>query len=503
MEMFSIGFSQVLNLSCLLWVFAGVMLGIIFGCIPGLTGSIALALCLPLIYTLDIVTSMCLIMGIYIGGCSGGLISAILINVPGTPSIIATSFDGHPMAERGEAGKALGTAIFYSFLGGTFSFIILFAIAGPLGRIAVKLGKGNLFALTFFALTLVSGLCGKNILKGLTMACIGVVLSMIGISVVDGAPRMTMGIKELNAGLEIIPALIGLYAISELIKSAARAQRIGKIQTNFKIKGFGFSWTEFKAQFGNFIRSAVIGTGVGILPGIGGMTSNLLAYMAAKNTSKTPEKFGTGYIGGIVAPETANNASVGGAMVPLLALGIPGDGFTAVVLGALMLQGLTPGPLFMIKSANIAYAIFAALIIANLITVFVEYFFIRGFVRLLSVPKHVLMSIVIVLAMVGAIGINNRIFDAWTVLFFGVVGFLVTKLDFPLTPLILGLILGADCEEYLRIALQITKGSFLEMCKDPVTLTFLILSALSIAFAPRMLRRANRGPEGKELKEDD
>ena len=291
--------------------------------------------------------------------------------------------------------------------------------------------------------------------------------------------------------------------MSELIKSTAKAQKLQKVNTDFKIKGFGFTWQEFKEQLGNFFRSALIGTGIGILPGIGGMTSNLLAYMAAKNSSKTPEKYGTGYIGGVVAPETANNASVGGAMVPLLALGIPGDGFTAVVLGALMLQGLTPGPLFMIKSANVAYAIFAALIIANIFTIFVEYFFIRGFVRLLSVPKHVLMSVVIVLAMVGAFGINNRIFDAWTVLFFGVLGYLVTKLDFPLTPLILGLILGADCEEYLRIALQITKGSFFEMCKDPVTLVFLLLSVASIALAPRMVRRANKGPEGKELKEDD
>lgn len=338
MEMFAIGFAQVFNISSLCWIMAGVLLGIIFGCIPGLTGSIALALCLPLIYTLDIIQSMCLIMGIYIGGCSGGLISAILINVPGTPSNIATSFDGHPMAAKGEAGKALGTGIFYSFLGGTFSFIILFAIAGPLGRVAVQMGKGNLFALTFFALTLVSGLCGKSILKGLTMALIGMALSMIGISAVDGTPRLTMGLRELNAGLQIIPALIGLYAVSELIKSTAKAQKLQKVNTDFKIKGFGFTWQEFKEQLGNFFRSALIGTGIGILPGIGGMTSNLLAYMAAKNSSKTPEKYGTGYIGGIVAPETANNASVGGAMVPLLALGIPGDGFTAVVLGALMLQ---------------------------------------------------------------------------------------------------------------------------------------------------------------------
>lgn len=491
MEMFSIGFSQILNVSCILWVSFGVLLGIMFGCIPGLTGSIALALCLPLIYTLDVIQSMCLIMGIYVGGCSGGLISAILINVPGTPSNIATSFDGHPMAANGQAGKALGTGIFYSFLGGTVSFAVLFAVAAPLGRIAVKLGKGNLFAITFFALTLVSGLCGKNVLKGLIMAFIGVILSMIGISSGDGAPRLTMGFRSLNGGLQIIPALIGLYAISELIKSS-RKQQEKQITNDFRIKGFGFSVMEFKEQFGNFIRSALIGTGIGILPGIGGMTSNLLAYMAAKNTSKNPEKYGTGYIGGIVAPETANNASVGGAMVPLLALGIPGDGFTAVVLGALMLQGLTPGPLFMIKSANVAYAIFAALLVANLLTVFIEYFFIRGFVRLLSVPKHVLMSIVVVLAMVGAIGINNRIFDAWTVLFFGAFGFLVSQLDFPLTPLILGLILGADCEEYLRIGLQITKGNFWLMAKDPVTATFLIMSILSIIFAPRLLKRASR-----------
>ncbi len=503
MEMFQIGFSQILNVPCLLWILFGVFLGIVFGCIPGLSGSLALALCLPLIYTLGTIEAIALIMGIYIGGTSGGLISAILLNIPGTAANLATAFDGHPMAKKGEAGKALGTGIFYSFLGGTFSFIILFLIARPLGRVAVSLGKGNLFALTLFALTLISGLCGKNIMKGLVMACIGMILSMIGISSVDGAPRMTMGMTQLNAGLQIIPVLVGLYAVSELIKSADRQTEKKLTTDNYKIKGFGFSILEFKEQLGNFFRSALIGTGIGILPGIGGMTSNLLAYMAAKNSSKTPEKFGTGYIGGIVAPETANNASIGGALVPLLTLGIPGDGFTAIVLGALMLQGLTPGPLFMINSANIAYALFAAIIIANLLTVFCEYFFIRGFVRLLSVPKHVLMSLVIVLALVGAIGINNRIFDAWTVLFFGILGYLVTKLDFPLTPLVLGMILGGRCEEYLRIALQITKGSFWKMAKDPVTAVFLVLSVVSIALTPRMLKRANRAPDGNVVDDDE
>lgn len=486
------GFTDIFtNPMCLVWMFIGVVLGIAFGCIPGLTGTVALTLCIPVIYTMGIYEAVALIIGLYIGGCSGGLIAAILINVPGTPASVATAYDGYPMAMRGEAHRALGIGIFYSFIGGLFSFIILFIVAEPLGRVCETFGNKELFAITFFALTLVSGVAGKDVFKGLVAMCIGFSLALIGISAVDGTARLTMGIRSLNNGLEMVPALIGFYAITELIKSCNTEQK-SELLNYTTHKGFGFTWKEFKAEFGNFVRSALIGTGIGIMPGIGGGTSNLVAYMAAKNSDKDPSRFGKGCMSGIVASETANNASIGGALIPMLCLGIPGDGFTAVVIGCLMMKGLNPGPLFMTNSKNIVFLIFACLLIANLFTIAVQYFFTKPFVKLLKVPKHILLSVVIVMATVGAIGINNRVFDAWTVLIFGILGFIFMKFDIPMVPTILGFLLGGDCEGYLRIALQVTKGSIKPFFTSPVSCVFIVVGIVSILLAPWFASRANR-----------
>lgn len=492
-EMFITGFSAILNPFCLFIILVGVVLGIIFGAIPGLTGSMAVALCLPLTYKLDAITAMGLIMGIYIGGCSGGLISAILLKIPGTPSSIATTYDGYPMAARGEAGKALGVGIVYSFLGGFFSFLVLFFVAPSIARVAVRFSPIEYFSIAIFSLTMISSLSGKSLVKGLASGFIGIMLSFIGISAVDATPRLTFGISELNAGLSLLPALIGLFAVSELINSRVSKDKI-EVITDYKIKGFGFSMREFKDQIGNFIRSSLIGTGIGILPGIGGITSNLISYVTAKNSSKYPEKFGTGIIDGIVASETANNASIGGALVPLITLGIPGDGFTAIVLGAFMVHGLTPGPLLMKNSSTLVYAIFASLIIANIMMIIVEFMGIRIFVRLLSIPKHVLMSVILVLSIVGAIGMNNRVFDAWTVLVFGFIGFGMSKLDFPMSPIILGFILGPLAEINLRRGLMMTQGSIIPFITSPISAIFLALAVFSILLT---LKRSNKKGEIK------
>ncbi len=502
LAMFSAGFEQILTPVAMLCVAGGVFLGILFGCVPGLTGSMAVALCLPLTYSLTAVQAFGLIMGIYVGGCSGGLISAILLNIPGTPANLATAYDGAVMARKGLAGKALGTGIFYSFLGGSISFIILFLVAEPIARIAVKFSYFEYFAIVVFSLTMIIALSGKQLMKGFVSALVGVAFSFIGLSAVDGATRMTLGISELNGGLKLLPALIGLYAVSELIK-ASRANDKEHTISSYKIKGFGFTWKEFKEQFTNFLRSAAIGTGIGILPGIGGITSNLLAYTAAKASSKHPEKYGTGYIGGIVAPETSNNAAVGGALIPLLTLGIPGDGFTAIVLGALMVHGLQPGPQLMTTNGDFIYAIFAALIIANILTVVMQYFGIRGFVRMLSIPKYILLPVILVLAVVGSIGLNNRVFDAWTVLVFGLLGFGMKKLDFPLTPIILGFVLGPIAEINLRRALMLSRGSLLPFVTRPVSCVFLVLAVLSMLFLSRLVNRVPKNAAPQAVAADD
>ena len=340
-----------------------------------------------------------------------------------------------------------------------------------------------------FVLTMVVSLSSQNLWKGLAVACLGLLCSFIGASAVDGSTRMTMGMHALDAGIDLIPALIGIYAVGELINASKAFDRKVKPVANYKIKGFGFSGAEFKSQTGNMLLSGAVGAFIGILPGIGGMTANLVAYSISKSTSKHPEKYGTGYIGGLVASETANNACVGGAMIPLFALGIPGDTFTAVMLGAMMVHGLQPGPLVMTKNADFIYGIFVALLLANLLCVTLQYFGIKIFVRLLAVPKHILLPIIMVLSLVGAIAINNRVFDAWVVLAFGIVGIVMNKLKFPITPIILGFILGPLAEENLRRALMLSRGALLPLVSNLPSIILICLSILSLAIAPRLMKR--------------
>jgi len=484
LEMFYVGFSQILALKPLILIFLGVGVGIVFGAIPGLTATMAVALFLPLTFGMHPVDGMALLIGLYIGGVSGGLISAILINIPGTPSSIATTFDGHPMAEKGEAGKALGAGIFYSFLGGWFSFLVLFFIAPPLADVALKFGPPEYFSIAIFSLTLIASLSTGSTIKGLMSGIVGVLLSCVGTAPIDAFPRFTFGFHELDGGFNLLPALVGLFAITEILKTAESdiEIKLDHIAT-YRIKGFGFSGKEFVQQLGNFIRSALIGTGIGILPGIGGGTSNILSYIAAKKMSKHPEKFGTGILDGIVASETANNASIGGALVPLLAMGIPGDTVTAMLLGGLMIHGLSPGPLLFTTSGNIVYGIFAALIVANFMMVLMEYFGIRFFVRLLKIPKHIMLPIIIVFCVVGAYGLNNRVFDAWSVMFFGVIGYAFEKWRFPLAPVILGFILGPIAETNLRRGLMMTQGNFLPFLTKPVSGAFLVIALASVVYS--------------------
>ncbi|MCD8368840.1 MAG: tripartite tricarboxylate transporter permease [Clostridiales bacterium] len=489
LELFVQGVSQMADLLCIGMTAFGVFLGVMFGCVPGLNGNTALVLVLPLTYKLPRMAAFALIMGIYIGSCSGGLISAILLNIPGAASNVATQFDGAPMARRGEAGKALGAGIFYSFIGSLIGFVILFTLSGPVANVAVNFSKADYFWMAIFALTMVVSLSSKSLWKGLAVACFGLLCSFIGASEVDGTIRMTLGIHSLDAGIDLIPALIGIYAVGELINASKAFDSKFKPVTNYKIKGFCFSLAEIKEQLGNMFRSGLVGAFIGILPGIGGMTANLVSYSVAKSTSKHPEKYGTGYIGGIVASETANNACVGGAMIPLFALGIPGDTFTAVMLGAMMIHGLQPGPLVMTKNAEFIYGVFVALLLANFFCVALQYFGIKVFVRLLAVPKHILLPIIMVLSLVGAIAINNRVFDAWVVLVFGIIGIVMTKLDFPITPIILGFILGPLAEENLRRALMLSKGAILPLVSGIPSIVLICMSVLSLMLAPKLLKR--------------
>lgn len=493
------GFASVFNITTMALVLGGVILGIIFGAIPGMSATMAVALCLPITYGLDPVNGISLLLGLYVGGISGGLISAILLNIPGTPSSIATTFDGAPMALNGKAGEAMGIGITYSFIGGMISVAALIFMAPAIARFSLRFGPYEYFAVTLFALTMISSLSGTNIVKGLLSGVIGISLSMFGAAPIDNFKRFTFGNTEMDLGFNLLAVMIGFYAIAEIIESSGDKTKIRSSDTiAFKMRGLGFTLKQFGEQFVNMIRSALIGIGIGILPGIGGGTSNLIAYTVAKKQSKHPEKFGTGIMDGIVASETSNNASVGGALIPLLTLGIPGDTVTAMLLGGLMIQGVQPGPMLFQNNGALIYAIFAAAIVAHIMMVIVELCGLRGFVKILTVPKNILLPIIVCLCMVGAFACNNRFFDVISMVLFGIIGFLLLKMGFNLPPMILGFILAPTIETNLRRGLQLSNGDLSPFVTRPISAVFLAIALLSIIISVYSTVKKGRAKQKSE-----
>ncbi|WP_424236832.1 tripartite tricarboxylate transporter permease [Bhargavaea ginsengi] len=473
------GFASILSLKGILLIAGGVVLGLIFGSIPGLTATMAIAICLPITFGMDPIDGMALLMGLYIGGVSGGLIPAILLKLPGTPSSIATTFDGYPMARNGEAGRAFSFAIVASFLGGLLSIAVLIMIAPPLGKVALQFGPFEYFAIIIFALSLISSLSGDSLPKGLMAGLLGIGFAMVGAAPIDAFPRFTFGMPALDAGFSLLPVLIGLFAISEILINAEKKVK-DNLKVNMKKISYKVGLKEYLGQGWNWLRSSLIGLGVGILPGIGGGTSNILAYVAAKNSSKKPEKFGKGTPDGVVASEASNNAAIGGALVPLISLGIPGDTVTALLLGGLVLHGLQPGPLLIQNNGEIVYAIFAALLVANVFMILFLFLGMRGFVKMLSIPQNILMPVILGLCVVGAYGENGRVFDVGALFFFGLLGYLMVKYGFPLTPLVLGFILGPLLETNLRRGLMLSQGDFMPFLTSPIAAAFLIFTVVSI-----------------------
>ncbi|WP_180124922.1 tripartite tricarboxylate transporter permease [Rhodoferax sp. BLA1] len=482
-DLFLQGAEAVFTFQMLGLLFFGTVVGIIFGAIPGLTATMAVALFLPITYSLSASAGIALLVGLYIGGVSGGLISAILLKIPGTPASVATVFDGGPMMERGEGAKALGVGIFYSFIGTLLSIFALMFIAPSLAKIALAFGPHEYFAIAVFSLTLIVTLSTGSMVKGLFSGLLGFAFSTVGIAPVDATTRFTLGLTELNGGFDILPVLIGLFAISEIIKVAedVKTETHASV-TVVKLKGFGFSVKEFFEQGWNMIRSTLIGTGIGILPGIGSGTSNIVSYMVAKKQSKYPEKFGTGVIDGIVASETAACSAVGGAMIPLLTLGIPGDTVTAMLLGGFMIHGIQPGPLLFVSQGPLVYTIFIAMMVSAVMMLFAELFGVRVFVKLLAIPKHILLPIILVLCFVGAFGLGNRIFDVGVIVFFGLIGYGFVKFGIPQTPFIIGLILGPMAETNLRRGLMLSDNNFMDFLTSPISGSFIGLAAASVVW---------------------
>ena len=480
------GLMSVCDITVILLIIVGVFVGIVFGSIPGLTATMAIVMFLPLTYTMTAIQGVSTLIALYIGGISGGLITAILLNIPGTPSSIATCFDGRPMALKGEAGKALGTGVVFSFFGTIIGIIVLMAAAPLIAAVAIKFGPYEYCTLSLCALSLVISLTGKDLVKGLISALIGIIIATVGLAPVDSAKRFTFGSPELNSGFALLTLLIGLFAITEVIKAAEEVKKPVQAtmnDSNVKIKGFGFGLKEFFSQKWNLIRSSFIGIIIGILPGIGGAISGMLSYTAAKNQSKHPEKFGTGIMDGVVASESANNAGIGGAMIPMLTLGIPGDAATAMLLGGLMVHQIAPGPLIFDKNGVEVFGIYGAMIIAAIAMLVLELFGIKIFVKILKVQKYWLMPVIIMLCIIGAIGNANRIFDVWSVLAFGIMGYALIKAKIPHVPMILGFILGPIFELNFRRSVQHYNIDPTEIFSHPIAIGFFVFTIFVVIYS--------------------
>ncbi len=482
MEIFEI-LSPLSMILCVL----GVFIGIIFGAIPGMTATMAIAIFLPLTYALDLIDSLGLLLGLYVGGISGGLVPAILMNIPGTPSSICTTFDGFPMTQKGQGETALKVGITASLIGGIFSLAILYFFAPILASVAIDFSSVEKFLIILFALTVIASLSSGSLLGGIFSGFLGVFISLVGFFPDNNSLRLVPSFLEntLYYGFDLLPVLIGLFAVTQILQEAETGMKSAPYQKFEFNKKDKFTFKIFKGQMVNTFRSSAIGTFVGILPGIGGSAASILSYSQAKNFSKHPERLGKGEPEGVIASEASNNGLTGGALVPLLSLGIPGDSTTAVLVGAFLLQGIQVGPLFITSNPDLWGGIVWALLLANIVMFVMMFYSIKYMAKLVYVPKQIIYPIIIVMCVVGAYAINNGvIFDVWTLVLFGIAGLVFAKIGIQVAPFLIGFILGTDLEKYFIDSLKGSGGDLtIFVTKGPIALVLWGLILASIAFS--------------------
>lgn len=471
---------NVLAPMSLLWMNIGLAAGIIIGALPGLTGTMGIALLLPLTYGMSSIHGMMLLLGVYCGGIYGGSITAILINTPGTPASAATSLDGYPMAQHGHAKRALHDALAASMIGGLISCIILLTCAPMVAKFALNFGAREYFALSLFGLTIIASVGGKSVLKGLLMGFAGLLLGCVGIDSLEGVSRFTFGNNYLTGGFNIIPVLIGLFAITEIM---TKSRDINKaVGTTVAVEEEKVSFADVLRYKIVLLKSSVIGAFIGAVPGTGAAIASFLAYNEAHRTSKHPEEYGMGSEEGLVACESSNNAVTGATMIPLLTLGIPGDTNTAVLLGALTMQGIQPGPMLFTKQANWVYSIMIGMMLVNLFMYLQGRLFVKGFSNITKISTKIMVPCLVVLCVIGAYAIKYNTFNAAAMVVIGVIGYLLKKLDFPLTPMVIGLVLGNLCESNMRRALLLSRGNWLTFFQSPIACVFLALAVFMLFF---------------------
>lgn len=483
MQDFAVALSAVADPVAILAILAGSIIGIIFGSIPGLTYSMALALVVPITFTMDTAPAIGMLLGTYIGGMTGGSVSAILLGIPGTPSAAATVLDGYPMARQGRAGLALGSAVAGSAFGGMVSLAVMIVSVDLVARLAIRFGPVEIFALVLFGLSTICGLAEKSLVRGMIAGVIGLLLMTIGLDEVDGVARMTFGWTPLLQGVDLLVAMVGLFAVPQVMRTLIN-HRTGKTtmlrasDVRSEMPSLGL----LRRNFGTMMRSALLGTGIGAIPGTGGPIAAFLAYEQARRFSKDRERFGKGSVEGVIAPETANNAVTGGAMIPMLSLGIPGDPATAVMLGGLLIHGLVPGPLLFQSHKSEVYVVYLAVFIAYVAVVAFQYFGIRLFVRLLRVPPQLMAVGILVMCGVGSFAIRNSFLDVYMMTGVGLIGYLLDRARIPVTPIILGLVLGPTMEREFRTAMILSEGDFGILFSSVPALFFYGLTVAMIAF---------------------
>ena len=479
-------FSNVLSFGPMLAIFCGVSGGLIIGAIPGLSVTMAMALLAPITFFMEPLIGISFLIGLFKGGTYGGSISSILIGTPGTAANAATILDGYEMAKRGKAGKAILGGLYASLIGDFAGSIALVFGAPLLALIALRFGFPEYFALILFSLTMVCFISGNSLSKGIFSAAIGLFLGLIGSDPIGGVPRLTFGISELQSGISVVPLAIGLFALSEvLVRAETLKSEKFRYMGNEALGIVQLKFTEIITNLKTILRSSAVGTLIGALPGIGSETSSWVAYGLAKRASKTPDEFGKGKLEGVLAPEAANNAVCGSAMIPMLVFGIPGDVVTVLLMSALIAQGLNPGPSLIEDNQTLFFGLFISVFVATCFLFLIGRLSLKLWVRLLNIPPALLYGVVVVLCIVGTYGINSDYFDLIVMVCAGVLGYIMRRLDIGLPPLILTFVLSTLLENSFRRGMIQADGNIFFFLERPIAVVFVILTLfvlISIAY---------------------
>lgn len=477
-------FPEFLTPAFLQWTVIGVVLGVVVGCIPGLTGAMVIALTLPLTFGMSGQEALALLVSIYVGSVSGGLISATLLKIPGTPASLMTTLDGYPMAAAGRPKRALGLGIIASLVGGVLSWTVLASLAGPMAVWSTKIGPPDMFSLVMLALVLIAVISRNSLTAGLFSGSLGILFAMPGMHPASGKTRLTFGLTELSDGFRLLPVLIGLFAVSQLLRDVADdgddkpekdVNQDSPTEVHGSLNDDGLpAARDWLTALPNLFRSSVIGTLVGILPGVGANIGSILAYATARSRSKDPDSFGTGCDEGVIASEAANSATVGGALIPLISLGIPGSVIDAILLGAFVIHGLQPGPLLFENNPGVVHTISAAYLLANILMCGFMLLSARWLVRLTEIPKGFLVPVILTFCVLGSYALANRMFDVWVMTGFGILGLVFDRLKIPPAPFVIGFVLSPIAEENLCAALMASGNDWTVFVRSPMSLVLLL-----------------------------